>query len=186
MAVQDFEVASINLAGLRKVLVARGLFDAALARCGDETRRALDDLHSKRWHPGRVAVDIWGSIIDTAGASVFSDVQHDLTASSFGPIVTPLLKVGLLLGGRSPNTLLSRLDDAVKVGVKHVAVSWRSVGPTSSDVIFEYPAAPSRTDVIEHGWKGTLRFGQTLVDKTFTFAPMVVESERRFALRMSW
>lgn len=186
MQIQDFEVASINLSGLRKVLVARGLFDAAYARCGDQTKQALGDLQLKRWHPGRVAVELWGAIIDTAGAATFADVQYDVTAKSFGPIVTPLLKVGLLLGGRSPNALLNRLDDAVKVAVRHVTISCRSVGPNASDVVFEYPAAPFRTDVIEHGWRGTLRFGETLVDRAFTFAPMVVESERRFALRLSW
>ncbi len=182
----DFEVSALNLAGLKKVLVARGLAAQVLARVSPEAKKALDDPHTQKWHPGRFAIEAWGAVIDVAGGPTLSDVQLDVTSQAFGAIVTPLLKVALALGGRSPNSLLKRLDDAVKVATKHVRCSWRPLTPQQSSVVFEYPEVPARIDVIEHGWKGTLRFGETLVDKTFTFAPMVAETDRRFVLTLSW
>lgn len=182
----DFEVSATNLAGLAKALTAEGLFDQVAPKLSPATLAALRSPHEKRWHPGATAVETWGVIIDAAGRERYEAIFLKLTKDSFGPIVKPLLKVVLALGGSTPASIFSRLDDTIKVAMRHVKAQWTPSGKTGGTIVFEYPCPMPRTDVVEYGWRGALRFADELTGKPLAFAPMERRSERAFAFPVTW
>lgn len=182
----DFEVSATNLGGLAKALTAQGLLEKLAPRLAPATLEILRRPHERRWHPGAVALETWGAIIDVAGAPAFEALNLKLTRDSFGPIVKPLLKVVLALGGSSPATVLSRLDDTIMVATKGVKVTWTPSGKDSGTVIFEYPCPMPRQDVVEFGWRGAMRFGEELTGKPLVFAPVERRSDRAFAFPVRW
>lgn len=182
----DFEVSATNLAGLVKALEADGSAAKVMARLSAPTQAILKMPHAQRWHPGVVAVETWSAIIDSLGAPKLEQLNLMLTRQSFGPIVRPLVKVALALGGNSPATVLARLDDAIKVATRNVHVTWTAAGPRNGTVTFEYPRAMPRSDVVEYGWRGAMRFGEELTGKALQFGPFQCESDRRFTFPVSW
>jgi hypothetical protein len=182
----DFEVSATNLAGLAKALVAEGLLDKLAPKLSPATLAVLKSPHERRWHPGAIAVETWGAIIDVAGAQKFEALNLKITRESFGPIVKPLLKVVLALGGSSPASVLSRLDDTIKVATKGVRATWTPAGKDGGTIVFEYPCPMPRTDVVEYGWRGAMRFGEELTGKALVFAPVERRSDRAFAFPVRW
>lgn len=182
----DLEVSATNLGALAKALTAEGLLDKVAARLSPATLATLKSPHERRWHPGAVALEVWGAIIDVAGGPTFEALNLKQTRDSFGPIIRPLLKVVLALGGSSPAAVLARLDDTVKVAMKGLKVTWQPSGDTSGTVLFEYPCPMPRQDIVEYGWRGAMRFGDELTGKPLTFGPVVRKSDRAFAFPVRW
>ncbi|MEW6433633.1 MAG: hypothetical protein AB1730_19165 [Myxococcota bacterium] len=180
-----FEVSAMNLSALTRALEARGLLDRVKAAVKPETRAALDDPMSARWHPGAVAVDTWQAIVDAEGPAQLEALNLKVTAESFGPVVRPLVKVALALGGSSPATVFARLNDAIKVATRGVTVTWTPSGAQAGQVAFEYPCAMPPV-VVEHGWRGVMRFGEELTGKTLRFERFEVASDRRFVFHVAW
>lgn len=176
----------MNLAALVKALQADGSSAKVLERVSAQTRAVLEMPHGQRWHPGAIAVETWGAIIDTSGAPKLEALNLALTRQSFGPIIRPLVKVALALGGSSPATVLARLDDAIKVATRNVHATWTSQGAQNGSITFEYPRAMVRTDVIEFGWRGAMRFGEELTGKTLHFGAFQILSDRRFMFPVRW
>lgn len=181
----DFEVSAMNLGGLVKALKARGLFERVKAEVRPETRAVLEDPMSARWHPSPVALDAWNAVIKVDGPSQYEALNLKLTAESFGPVVRPLLKVALALGGSSPATIFGRLNDAIKVATRGVTVTWTPSGPAAGQVAFEYPC-PVPPPVVEFGWRGVMRFGEELTGKTLRFERFEAVSDRRFVFHVAW
>lgn len=180
-----FEVSAMNLSSLARALEARGLLDGVKAAVKPETRAALDDPMSSRWHAGAVAVDAWQAIVDAEGPAQLEALNLKVTAESFGPVVRPLVKVALALGGSSPATVFGRLNDAIKVATRGVTVTWTPSGAQAGQVAFEYPCAMPPV-VVEHGWRGVMRFGEELTGKTFRFERFEAASDRRFVFHVAW
>jgi hypothetical protein len=133
-----------------------------------------------------VAVETWSATIDVFGGPRFEALNLALTRQSFGPIVTPLLRVTLALGGSSPASVLSRLNDAIKVATRNVTVTWKASSSQSGAVTFEYPLSLPRSDFVEFGWRGAMRFGDELTGKRLVFGAFVADSDRRFTFPVSW
>lgn len=176
----------MNLAALVKALRADGSAAKVLERVSPQTRGVLEMPHGQRWHPGAIAVETWGAIIDTSGAPKLEALNFALTRQSFGPIIRPLVRVALALGGSSPATVLARLDDAIKVATRNVHATWVSQGPQAGSITFEYPIAMPRSDVVEFGWRGAMRFGEELTGKTLHFGAFQILSDRRFLFPVRW
>lgn len=176
----------MNLAALVKALQADGSAAKVLERVSAQTRAVLEMPHGQRWHPGAIAVETWGAIIDTSGAPKLEALNLALTRQSFGPIIRPLVKVALALGGSSPATVLARLDDAIKVATRNVHAKWVPQGAQAGSITFEYPGPMRRTDVVEFGWRGAMRFGEELTGKTLRFGAFQSLSDRSFMFPVSW
>ncbi|MBL8917774.1 MAG: hypothetical protein JNJ54_02860 [Myxococcaceae bacterium] len=179
-------MSATNLGGLVKALAAEGLFDQLTAKLSPGTLAVLQNPHGRRWHPGTIALETWGAIIDVAGGPKFEALNLRITRDSFGPIVRPMLKVVLALGGSSPATLFSRLDDTIKVATKGLRATWTPAGKNGGTVVFEYPCPVPRADVVEYGWRGALRFGDELTGKPLAFGPVERRSDRAFAFPVTW
>lgn len=181
----DFEVSSMNLSSLVRALTARGLLEKVLAEVKPETKAALDNPLLQKWHPGAVAVDAWQAIVTVAGAAQLEALNLKVTSESFGPVVRPLVKVALALGGSSPATFFSRFADGLKVATRGVTATWTATGRQSGQVAFEYPC-PVPPVVVEYGWRGVMRFGEELTGKTIRFERFEVASDRRFVFHLAW
>lgn len=108
----DFELSAVNLAAMGKALAASGRQQEVYALLSPDARTAWENPHSTRWHTGRFAVEGWMAIIKLGGKPWLEELNYDLTRKSFGPIVGPLVKIGLTLSGQGPASVFNRLGVA--------------------------------------------------------------------------
>lgn len=181
----DFELSSVNLAALGKALAAAGRQQEVYALLSPEARAAAESPHSARWHPGRFAVEAWAAIVKLGGKPWLEELNYELTRKSFGPIVGPLVKIGLTLSGSTPASMFSRLGNLVSVALKGLEFEWKPSGPSGGSQIITYPCAMP-PEVVEAGWRGIIRVGSEMTGKTIKVDHFVVESDRRFRLEVSW
>lgn len=179
----DFELSAVNLAAMDKALGARR--DEVYARLSPEALAAHRDPHGARWHPGRFAVEAWVAIVAIGGKQWLEDLNYELTKKSFGPIVTPLIKIGLTLSGSSPASIFSRLGDTTSVALRGVTFEWKPGGPSAGAETLNYPCAMP-PEVVEAGWRGIFRVGGELTGKTIRIDRFVAETDRRFRFDVSW
>lgn len=175
----------MNLVGVSNGLRAEGLFEAVNAAVSEETRAALADPRTKKWHPSRVALDIQGAIIRLASTDKLSDVYFRMTRDAFGPVMGPLIKVALALGGSNPATLFGKLGTLLKVSAQGVASTFTSTGKNSGTVTLDYvcdmPAVP-----VEHSWRGILRYGDLVVNEKIRILRFEVVTPRQFVFSVEW
>lgn len=181
----SFEVSGINLSALAKVLQAEGLYAQVAAEVAPETRLVLERPLLSTWHPGRHGEALWAAVIKVGGPAKLEELNLKLTRQSFGPVVRPLVKVALALTGSSPATLFSRLNEAVKVATRGLNVTWAPRSASAGDLTFEYPGPIDRA-VVEHGWRGVIRFGEELISQSVRFDGFEALSDRRFVFHISW
>lgn len=186
MAVGDFEVSALNLGGRVRLLEAQGLLGDVRAACREETRVHIDAPSRFKWLPGAALIDLSESVIRLYGAPRFEELEYQLTAKAFGPVVRPVLRVAMALGGATPASLLGRFDDVVKVALRGVKVTWAPGGPREGSVSVEYPCMVPPA-VIEPGWRGVMRFSDDLTGTPLHVGRMEVQpGERRFTYPVSW
>ena len=179
----DFELSAVNLAAMDKALGTRR--EEVYALLSPEALAVHRDPHSARWHPGHLAVEAWVAIIKLGGKQWLEDLNYELTKKSFGPIVTPLIKIGLTLSGSSPASIFSRLGDTVTVALRGLKLEWKPGGPSNGAETISYPCAmPPET--VEAGWRGVFRVGSELCGKTIRVDRFEPESDRRFRFDVSW
>lgn len=179
----DFEVSAVNVAAMDKALGARR--EEVYALISEQSRAIHRAPHSARWHSGRLAVEAWVAIVKLGGKQWLEDLNYELTSRSFGPIVTPLIKIGLTLSGSSPASIFARLGDTVTVALRGVTFEWKAAGPSAGAETITYPCAMP-ADAVEAGWKGVFRVGSDLTGKTIRVDRFEAESDRRFRFEVSW
>lgn len=181
----DFELSAVNLGAMDKALEATGKRAEVYALISAEARAAHQAPHTARWHPGRFAVEAWMAIIKVGGKALLEEMNYSLTRKSFGPIVSPLVKIGLTLSGSSPASIFARLGDLTSVALKGVTFEWKPSGPQGGSQTITYPSAIP-ADAVEPGWRGIFRVGSEMTGKTIKVERFVAESDRRFRFDVSW
>ena len=180
----DFELSSVNLAGLAKALDASGRRAEIDALLSPSARAALADPHSARWHPGKLAVEMWMAVVKLGGPKWLEELNYEMTKKSFGPIVGSVVKIGLTLSGSSPATVFSRLDNLVSVALKGLQFEWKPRAQGGVETI-TYPCAMPR-EAVEAGWRGIIRVGGEMTGKTIRVDRFEPETDRRFRFEVSW
>lgn len=180
-----FDVSATTMTAIQKALREAGQYEPVRAALGAEAQRVLDEPNGTRWHPGAVANEVWAAIVQVAGPAGLEALNLRMTQKSFGPIVRPLLKVALALGGNSPATIFKRLGEALHVAMRGVQVTWAASGPSAGNLTFEYPVAMANV-VVESSWRGVLRFSEELTGVPLRFDGFAADGERRFTFRLSW
>lgn len=178
-------MSGMNLAALDKALAAQGKRDEVYALLTPEARAAFQSPHSSRWHPGRFGVEAWLAIVKLGGKQWLEDLNYELTRKSFGPIVKPLVKIALTLSGSSPASVFARLGDATSVALKHVKFEWKAQSPQAGSLTVSYPCAMP-PEVVEPGWRGVVRVGAEMTEKTINVDRFEPENDRRFRFDVSW
>lgn len=181
----DFELSAMNLSAMDKALKAAGRREEVYALLSPEARASFEDPHSARWHPGRFAVEAWMAIIKLSGMPWLEELNYQLTRQSFGPVVGPLVKIGLTLSGSSPASIFSRLGDLVSLALRGPVFEWKAAGPQGGAETISYPCAVP-ADAVEAGWRGIFRVGGEMTGKTIRVEKFEAESDRRFRFEVSW
>ena len=128
----------------------------ALAAMRPETRAALAQPSSAKWHDGSIVVDAAEAVRALAGDAGVEAMNYEAVKQSLGPVMAPFLKVTLALFGAWPDTLIKRMNDNLGTVMKGVHTEWVPSGPRSGRIVITHPE-----DVREISWacwKGSLRF----------------------------
>lgn len=181
----NFEVSSVNLSAMGKALLASGRAGEVYALLSPEARATFENPLSARWHPGAHAIEGWAAIVQVGGMKWLEDLNFELTRKSFGPIVGPLVKIGLTISGSSPATLLSRLGEITSVALRGLAFDWKATGTSAGVLTLRYPLAVPPT-VVEGGWRGILRVGGEMTGKAIRVEQFSSSSDHEFRLDLSW
>lgn len=181
----DWKSSAVYLAGLVKAIRSAGLLDAVLARIPPETRQLVDNPYGQRWHPWQHGAALATAVLDVAGPQALEDVTFVMARDSFGPILTPMLKIALTLMGMSPASLFTRVDQSIRPAVQGVTARWERTGEHTGLVSFEYPIVPP--PFADTSWRGGLRFMFQLVGLEGQIAPCERrESGRVLVFAVSW
>jgi hypothetical protein len=181
----DWKSSAVYLAGLVKSIRVAGLLEPVLAKVPPETRAIADNPYGQRWHPWQHGAALATAVVEVAGPQALEDITFVMARDSFGPILTPMLKVALTLMGMSPAAVFSRVDQSIKPAVQGVTARYDSTGPTSGAVSFEYPVVPPA--YADTSWRGGLRFMFHLVGLEGRIAPCErLEGGRVLRYALTW
>jgi hypothetical protein len=179
-----WEASNLQIAGLLRAAKAKGLAEAALARCGPQAQAIFAQPYSARWHPGPLLTEFSMALIACSSTAVFEELNYEMTRTSFGPIVKPLLQVVMAISGRSPATLLSRLEQSAAQGLKGVAITWTPSGPAGGRVTVVYPhGLPPE---VQFAWRGVFRFVGELAGAPVTVRSVSVSAAGAFDFELGW
>lgn len=174
----------MQLAGIAKQARARGIIDRALARCTPETRTAIENPYSTRWHPGAVLADFSEGLLAVSDAATFEAINFDMAKASFGPILRPMVQVALAITGQSPATILARVPASIEPGVRNVTCTWEPEGKTGGALSFGYPADISPNS--EFAWRGVIRFIAELSGQPIQVTKMDFIAGRTLRFTLTW
>lgn len=180
-----FEVSGLTMAGFVRALEAEKLLEPVRARLSFAARSLLDDPHSSRWHPGKLNIEFLEAVLAVSSPAMLEKLNRDLTSKSFGPIVKPLARVAIAIGGSSPATVFARLNEAVAIGMRGLTITWTAASRTSGQVALEY-AEPVPAQVVEPSWRGVLAIAEELTSKPVRFDAFESTSPTRHVFHVSW
>lgn len=178
---------SLNIGALAKALKDEGLFDRVSAGVANaETRAAITDPSTQKWFSGAIMVDFYSTIIRVSSERTMSDLNLRLLRDSLGRLALPFIKVALILGGRSPASLFSRLDSMAKITQRGVSISWKETKPSAGgELRFKYEQEmPS--NVVRYGWDGVLRFGDEMTGKRTVIERFEVVDQTDFIFHLRY
>jgi hypothetical protein len=148
----ELEVSSMHVAGISDTAVKLG-FAGVLASLKPQVRESLEAPYGRRWHPGTVMFDFSDALAAAHGLEALEQHSYELTRSSFGPVLRPLLSVALALMGGNPSALFDRLGDAMGLAMRGVRVKWRAEERCLS---VQYPLPLPEAALAS--WSGVARF----------------------------
>ncbi|MFZ5441988.1 MAG: hypothetical protein ACOZQL_18425 [Myxococcota bacterium] len=180
-----FEVSGLTMAGFVRALEAEKLLEPVRAKLGFAARSMLDDPHASRWHEGKLNIEFLEAVLAVAGPAKLEQLNRELTSKSFGPIIKPLARVALAIGGSSPATVFSRVNEAVSVGTRGLTISWKAASETSGEVALEY-AEPVPARIVEPSWRGVLAIAEELTGRKLRFDRFESTSPTRHVFHVSW
>jgi hypothetical protein len=135
---------STYVRAVARALVTQAKFDAVVARCGPEVAAMLKSPLSQAWWPGPLLVELTRALGAEGGEAMLRTTGRLAIDESMLPVVRPLIRVVLALGGATPNTLFTHFPRLAIAGVKNVRIAWNATGPTSGNLTLDYPfAAPA-------------------------------------------
>lgn len=172
----DFEFSGMNLKGLLDVLEVRGLREEIVSGLSAAAQAACAAPMARKWHPSAIAIEVWSAIIKQGGEQLQEDVNYEMTRKSFGPVVTPMVKVALALSGSSPAAVFSRLGQLSSLALRNVRFDWVSRDAFSGILTIRYPRSVPR-EIVEPAWRGIFRIGGELTGKDIRIERCVVLPE---------
>ena len=179
-----WQASAVQLTGLWKQIVKRGLEAKVRAHLSAATQAAIENPWSTRWHPGDVLSDLSCGIVDELGAEGFADLNYDMTRESFGPIIRPLITVALALTGRSAGTVFARVPSGASSALQNVDITWKETGARTGTLGFVYPT-PIRPET-EFAWRGALRALSELAGAPATVAKVELRDGHALYFDLAW
>lgn len=181
----NWRYSSIGIRSLAAGLEATGRRTEVLALCTAETQRVLSAPMSSPWHDGSVVVDVSVAMEAVLGEAAVSEVYFWAIKHSLGPVMEPLLKVLLIISGRRPAAVFSRMNGTLSSVMKGVQVKWAPTSERSGviTVLHEDEVKP----VSFAAWAGSLRYTFELVGVPGTVNPRRPSPDNReFQFDINW
>jgi hypothetical protein len=148
----ELEVSSMHVAGISKAAVTLG-YAGVISALAPEVRASLEDPYSRRWHPGEVMFDFSDALAAAHGLEALEQHAYEMTRSSFGPALRPLISVALALMGGHPSALFARVGDGLSLAMRGMRVKWR---PEDRSLAVQYPMPLPEAALAS--WRGVTRF----------------------------
>ena len=150
-----------------------------------QTRAALHEPSSSKWHDGSIVIDLAQAVHQFAGDEGVEAMNYAALKRSLGPVVAPFLKVSLALFGARPDTILKRFNESLGTVMTGVTTQWQPASSTAGRLVITHP-----DDVREVSWpcwKGSLRFIYDLCGVQGTISPMKeLSSTRTLVFDCAW
>lgn len=168
--------------GLRSVVEREGRLSEVHAAASDVVRSLLDRPPlASEWVNGD---DMHGFLVALAAVEGLDGVQR-ASRRAVVESVTPLLRsyAGpmLRLFGASPHTLLSRLNDVMKITNRGIDGAYRRSDDHCAFVSFCHPSAAAMHEAMFASWRGSLEAVLDFCDVKGTVGPAVINSARNGA-----
>ncbi len=160
---EPYLASSVHIVGFVNAANQLGLMERVLPLLTEETRHTLEHPYEAKWVPARIIQDLTSRIAEVFGPEVLDPLNFVMTKDSMGKLVLPMLRVALVLTGRSPASVFARVGDSVKVAMQGVNASWVPKDDTSGRITLRYVQPPPQ--VVHHAWKGVFRFAFELTNR---------------------
>ncbi len=179
----QFEISAMNAGAMDKALVEKR--EELYALVSPEARHAFHEPHSARWHSGRFAVEFWTALITLGGKPMLEDFNYRMSKKSFGPVVGPLIRIGMTLSGSTAATMFAKIESLTSLALRGLTFDWKPSGPNGGVQTITYPI-PVPADVMDAAWRGVYRVGAELMGKTVRIDRFEALSDRSCRFEVSW
>ena len=142
----------MHVNGIAKAAAKLG-YTGVIPTLSPEAQKAFADPYAQRWHPGSVMFDFSNALVALHGPDALETHSYEMTKSSFGAALRPLISVALALMGGNPSALFARVGDGLSLALRGVRVKWRGEDRT---LTIQYPSP--LPDAAVASWRGVLRF----------------------------
>lgn len=152
----EWKYSSTGIRSLRIGVDSLSCAKDALAAMKPETRAALANPTSEKWHDGGVVIDAAEAVFKFAGDAGVEAMNYAAVKQSLGPLMAPFLMVTLALFGSTPDSLFKRLNESLRTVMKGVQTQWVAGTAKGGRLIITHPE-----EVREMSWpcwKGAMRF----------------------------
>ena len=181
----EWKYSSMGLRALAVGVSSLPCADAAFAAMTPETRAALQNPSSIKWHDGSVVISVAEAVHRFAGDEGVEAMNYAALQRSLGPVMAPFLKVSLALFGAGPDTLLKRMNESLGTVMRGVTTQWQPASPTAGRLVITHPDVVR--DVSWPCWKGSLRFIYDLCGVEGSITPMKQSaSTKTLAFDCAW
>ena len=152
----NWKYSSVGVRSLAVGIASLSCAREALAAMQPETRFALANPMSARWHDGFVVIDSANCAQRFAGDEGVETMNFVAVKQSLGPLMAPFLSITLTLFGASPDSILKRTNNSLRSVMLNVETEWKTTGADSGLLVTRYPDVVD--DVSWPCWKGAIRF----------------------------
>ncbi len=161
-------------------LAKNGLADQVRARLPPDSAALLDKPPLPiTWIPARHVDDLLEAVLAIAGEEKLLQLAEEVTRSSFGPVVRPLLRTLMSLFGASPGSLLGKLDTVLPVFLRGASFTYEPQGEKQGTLRLRTVDQPARAWLLQ--WRGTLRFGFEIAKVTGSIDSCIVDADGKGA-----
>lgn len=181
----NWKYSSIGMRSLAAGLEASGRAREVLEQCQPATRDALLNPMANSWHDGSAVVDVSVVMERLLGEAAVDEVYYQAVKRSLGPVMEPFMRVMLIVTGRKPQAVFSRMNSSLAPVMKGVQVLWQQASPTSGVITVQHQDEVAPVSFV--AWAGSFRYTFDLIGIPGTITPKRPSPDNReFRFDVSW
>ncbi len=147
---------AVTLSGVIKVLHATGALERVLDRVSPETKAALLEPQSRRYHPGGVLDETFTVLAELHGPEAVERVMALATEASLKGVVGPLARLFMTMMGGGPRPLLERFETLISGGTQGFTARWEPTGECEGTLVIG--SDDVLPPIADHAWKGAVEY----------------------------
>ena len=158
------EISGSHLANLKKALQKLGLLERVVARLPTAAANAIADPGRLGWWPGSLSQDILLGVREVGGLEAVERLGSANVEVGAGPIVMPLVKVLLALGGSKPSSFFGRIAQFSSTSERGTKITWADLDDKHGKITVEYPDPVD--EVVLTVWRGGISKGFDVLSRS--------------------